>query len=78
MKAGLPAEPANASCARCGAAFRCGANDPAPCPCGGLALAPELLLRLRQRYAGCLCLGCLRALAQDAAPSDAAASDGGR
>lgn len=70
MTAPPPAEPANASCARCGAAFHCGANDPAPCPCTGLVLAPELLLRLRRQYTGCLCLGCLRALAQDAAAGD--------
>jgi hypothetical protein len=53
----------NAGCARCGGAFHCGANDPTPCACTGLKLSAQLLADLRQRYSGCLCLGCLHALA---------------
>jgi hypothetical protein len=52
----------NGACLRCGAAFHCGANDPAPCPCGALRLDPATLQALRERYAGCLCLDCLRQL----------------
>jgi hypothetical protein len=63
----LTAEP-NAACARCGGAFHCGANDPTPCACTGLKLNAELLTDLRQRYSDCLCLNCLRALADGAAP----------
>jgi hypothetical protein len=59
---------ANAACARCGGAFHCGANDLTPCACTGLKLSAERLADLRQRYSGCLCLTCLRALAEGAAP----------
>ena len=59
---------ANAACARCGGAFHCGVNDPTPCACTGLKLSAELLVDLRQRYRGCLCLNCLRGLAEGAAP----------
>lgn len=50
-------------CPRCGAAFHCGAQDSAPCPCAGLSLPAPLQAALRQRWQGCLCLACLRALA---------------
>ncbi|MBX3637795.1 MAG: cysteine-rich CWC family protein [Rubrivivax sp.] len=53
-------------CPRCGGGFACGAAGPAPCPCAGIALAPDLLASLRERYPGCLCLDCLRALAAGA------------
>ena len=52
-------------CPRCGGAFRCGANDAAPCACTELTLAPALLARLREEFEGCLCLGCLRELARE-------------
>jgi len=58
----LAADP-NASCARCGGDFHCGAHDPEPCACTGMRLSPDLLADLRQRYRGCLCLHCLRELA---------------
>jgi Cysteine-rich CWC len=58
----------NAACARCGATFHCGADDPAPCACTGLQLSPAMLASLRLRYTGCLCLNCLRELAEAAAP----------
>jgi hypothetical protein len=58
----------NTTCARCGGAFHCGANDPAPCACTGLKLNPALLAALRERYTGCLCLRCLGELAEAAAP----------
>jgi hypothetical protein len=63
----LAADP-NAGCARCGGPFHCGANDATPCACTGLRLSAELLATLRQRYTGCLCLVCLRELAEAAAP----------
>ena len=54
----------NHQCPRCGSAFHCGANDPAPCACCTLKLDTTLLTELRQRYDGCLCLACLAALAR--------------
>ncbi|MBS0449620.1 MAG: cysteine-rich CWC family protein [Proteobacteria bacterium] len=56
--------PANAACARCGAAFRCGMDDAAPCPCTRIALDARTLAELRDRYVGCLCGRCLAALAE--------------
>ena len=53
----------NARCPRCDAAFRCGVHDAAGCPCTTLTLGAELLARLRCEQTGCLCLGCLQALA---------------
>ena len=47
-------------CARCGGAVHCGANDAAPCACTTIALDAATLVALRERYAGCLCLACLR------------------
>ena len=54
---------ADARCPRCGGAFHCGVDDAQPCPCAGLVLDAALQQRLRERYVGCLCLGCLRELA---------------
>ena len=54
-------------CPRCGGNFHCGMQDAAPCPCTTLALSAALQASLQQRYTGCLCLRCLRALAADAA-----------
>ena len=54
----------NSACPRCGSGFHCGADEPGPCACTGLVLSPELLGWLRQRYPSCLCLGCLRQLAE--------------
>ena len=59
-------EIADATCPRCSGSFHCGVADAAPCACAGVALDPELLRALRQRFAGCLCPGCLRQLAADA------------
>jgi Cysteine-rich CWC len=57
------------TCPRCGAAFECGFDDPDPCPCTTLQLDAATLAALRQRYRGCLCLACLRAIAaQEPAP----------
>ena len=55
-------------CPRCGGAFHCGIGDAGPCPCTGVQLDAALQQRLRERYTGCLCLACLRALAQQAKP----------
>ncbi len=51
------------TCARCGGAFHCGADDPAPCACTTLELDAPTLARLRARYSSCLCLRCLAELA---------------
>jgi hypothetical protein len=54
-------------CPRCGGVFHCGMNDDAPCACTGVRLDAALQQRLRERFSGCLCISCLRALA-DGAP----------
>jgi Cysteine-rich CWC len=60
-------------CPRCGGDFHCGANDPAtPCACKAIALDAQTLAALRERYAGCLCLSCLREI-QRSEPSRAEA-----
>lgn len=51
---------ADSRCPRCGGAFHCGVNDVEPCACTTLLLDDVTLTDLRQRYAGCLCLACLR------------------
>jgi len=61
------AAPAADRCARCGAAFHCGMNDAAPCPCSSVTLDAALQQRLRERYSGCLCLPCLQSLAAESA-----------
>jgi Cysteine-rich CWC len=53
-------------CARCGGDFHCGANDAAPCACTSIALDAATLASLRERFAGCLCLACLREIQRDA------------
>jgi hypothetical protein len=55
-------------CPRCGGTFHCGANDPVPCACTTIALDAATLAALRQRFAGCLCLACLRELQREALP----------
>jgi hypothetical protein len=52
------------TCPRCGKRFHCGANDAAPCPCTAVRLDAGTLAALRARWPGCLCPGCLAALAQ--------------
>jgi Cysteine-rich CWC len=54
-------------CPRCGGAFHCGAIDAAPCPCAAVVIDPALQHALRERFTGCLCVTCLRALATGAA-----------
>jgi hypothetical protein len=63
---------AQSRCPRCGAAFHCGATDPVPCACTQVELSDVTLAQLRADYVGCLCLACLRALA-DAERAHAAA-----
>ena len=53
-------------CPRCGDAFHCGANDALPCACTTIALDAAMLASLRGRFAGCLCLNCLRELQREA------------
>ena len=55
-------------CPRCGGGFHCGVDDAGPCACTGVRLDAALLQQLRERYSGCLCPRCLRALADGAAP----------
>jgi hypothetical protein len=50
-------------CPRCGSTFRCGATGPDPCACTSVTLDAALQAQLRERFDGCLCLDCLRALA---------------
>jgi len=60
-------------CPRCGGGFACGMAGDAPCACTTVTLAPATLAALQARYAGCLCLACLQALAAGAALEGAAA-----
>ena len=59
-----PPEPAPPGdrCPRCGGGFHCGVADAAPCPCSTITLDAATQAALRQRYSGCLCLGCLAEL----------------
>ncbi|MDP1650658.1 MAG: cysteine-rich CWC family protein [Rubrivivax sp.] len=57
-------------CPRCGATFACGAAGPDPCACTTVTLGAALQERLRTQFRGCLCLACLRALAQPQAAGD--------
>jgi len=41
-------------------------RDEQPCACTGITLDAALQQRLRERYTGCLCMNCLRALAAGA------------
>lgn len=59
-----PMQGTASTCARCGAPFRCGRDDPAGCWCARLpALPPERY----EAAAGCLCERCLRQRLADAA-----------
>ncbi len=58
------AAPGDDACPRCGGHFHCGANDAAPCPCSTFRLDAATLAALRSRWQGCLCPGCLAALAR--------------
>lgn len=66
MPAPVAPQPSPDLCPRCGGPFHCGARDPGPCACAGLALTPELLGALRTRWSRCLCLSCLQALSTGA------------
>lgn len=59
-------------CARCGAAFHCGVNDDSPCACTTVTLTADTLAELRSRYASCLCMRCLAALASSVEARDTA------
>jgi TRAP-type C4-dicarboxylate transport system permease small subunit len=70
------AAPADARCPRCGNAFHCGIDDAARCACTTLQLSAATLRDLRARHHGCLCMPCLRALAQEeSAPAPTAAPE---
>lgn len=57
------ATPLDDRCPRCGGPFHCGIGDSGPCACTGVTLGADLQAALRDRFEGCLCLACLRALA---------------
>ena len=61
-----------ACCPCCGAAFDCGACGPTPCACTSVTLSAALQAELRDHFDGCLCLSCLRWLAQQEATMPAA------
>jgi hypothetical protein len=65
---------ANTTCPRCGQAFRCGVDDPGPCPCTRLDLEAPALAALNRDYRGCLCLRCLEEIA--AAPATPPSASG--
>jgi len=67
-----PVDTDNSRCARCGAAFHCGAADATPCACSSLKLDAATLAQLRASFTGCLCMACLSALARTAHGSSAA------
>jgi hypothetical protein len=59
-------------CPRCGADFHCGAADPStPCACKAVALDAPTLAALCERYAGCLCMACLREIQRGASRAGA-------
>ncbi|XHS78789.1 cysteine-rich CWC family protein [Burkholderiaceae bacterium UC74_6] len=55
--------PLNDTCPRCGGSFHCGAQD-GHCDCFELKLTPELRESIAGQFDDCLCLRCLRELAQ--------------
>ncbi len=58
-----PAAPTD-TCPRCGQGFCCGVADcTRPCDCTRVQLSANLQTELRRRYIGCLCLDCLRSIA---------------
>jgi hypothetical protein len=60
----MTGEPVDARCPRCGGSFECGVNA-GRCDCFGIRLSDRLRGQLAQRYPDrCLCLRCLRELAQ--------------
>ncbi len=60
-----------ARCPRCGGEFQCGVADPTtPCACKAVALDAQTLAALRERYAGCLCVGCLRDIQRGASRAE--------
>ncbi len=62
----------NARCARCGAAFHCGAQE-AACDCAQVAIDAATREAIALRFSGCLCNECLTQLA---GPQNAAAAAG--
>lgn len=60
-------KPLDDRCPRCGGGFHCGVSDAGPCACTTVTLGAELQAQLRRRWSGCLCVGCLAALAGGAA-----------
>jgi Cysteine-rich CWC len=58
--------PGEVRCPRCDGGFHCGANDSKACACTGMTLDAALQLRLRERFADCLCVSCLHAVAAGA------------
>lgn len=65
MNSTPPSSAPEARCPRCGGGFDCGAAR-GHCDCFELKLSEALRAELAQRYSGCLCLRCLRELAERA------------
>jgi hypothetical protein len=65
------------TCPRCGGGFDCGAQD-GHCDCFALVLSPGQQADIAAHFADCLCVACLRQIADGApaqAPAPQAASD---
>jgi hypothetical protein len=52
----------SAQCARCGATFQCGVDEPGGCWCARLPRLPAAAI---ESDGGCLCPNCLEALLHD-------------
>ena len=50
-------------CPRCSGDFHCGARD-ARCDCFDIQITQVLRERIQREFVGCLCMSCLRELAQ--------------
>lgn len=72
----MPEAIAESRCERCGGPFHCGANDAEPCACTRVTLDAATLAQVRAVYDGCLCLGCLAALAAGEKVNPSAEADG--
>lgn len=63
-----PTDGQTKACPRCGRAFLCrGETDIFSCQCAAVPLAPEDHAYIADRFSGCLCADCLRALRDERA-----------
>jgi hypothetical protein len=61
-------DPTPSTCPRCGGGFDCGAQA-GRCDCFDIRLDEAQRAAVAERFDGCLCLGCLRAIVQGEAVS---------